>query len=389
MAGKQKTIIGLTGNIATGKTVVRKMLGHLGAYTIDADALTHRVMAKDGPGYGKIIEQFGRFILDPQGNIDRAKLAKLVFSDKEALASLEAIVHPYIRQAVDYLIEKASQDVIVVEAIKLLESPLRERVDSLWVTTASEDNQYSRLSRKRGMSLEEARKRMANQSSQEEKIAAADVVIRNNRGFDDTWDQVNQAWEKLFPQMVEQDAGQLATEKLRAGIKPVGKIDPALANLEVERAKPRQAEEIARFINKIANKKLNRMDIMAAFGEKAFMIMYANDQLVGVMGWQVENLVARVDEVWLDDVIEAPTAVRELMKKIEVASKELQAEALLVFVDPEQVAEANIWQPLKYQVLTIPQLEVNAWQEAAVESQPPDTMILFKQLRVDRVLRPI
>jgi dephospho-CoA kinase len=239
------------------------------------------------------------------------------------------------------------------------------------------------------MSLEEARKRMANQSSQEEKIAAADVVIRNNRGFDDTWEQVNQAWEKLFPQMAEEDAGQLAAEKLRAGIKPVGKIDPALANLEVERAKPRQAEEIARFINKIADKKLNRMDIMAAFGEKAFMILYANDQLVGVMGWQVENLVARVDEVWLDDVIESPTAVQELMKKIEAASKELQAEALLVFVDPEQVAEANIWQPLKYQVLTIPQLEVNAWQEAAVESQPPDTMILFKQLRVDRVLRPI
>ncbi|MEJ2758304.1 MAG: dephospho-CoA kinase, partial [Anaerolineales bacterium] len=337
----------------------------------------------------KIIEQFGRFILDPQRNIDRAKLAKLVFSDKEALASLEAIVHPYIRQAVDYLIEKAGQDVIVVEAIKLLESPLRERVDSIWVTTASENNQLSRLSRKRGMSLEEARKRMANQSSQEEKIAAADVVIRNNRGFDDTWEQVNQAWEKLFPQMAEEDAGQLAAEKLRAGIKPVGKIDPALANLEVERAKPRQAEEIARFINKIADKKLNRMDIMAAFGEKAFMILYANDQLVGVMGWQVENLVARVDEVWLDDVIESPTAVQELMKKIEAASKELQAEALLVFVDPEQVAEANIWQPLKYQVLTIPQLEVNAWQEAAVESQPPDTMILFKQLRVDRVLRPI
>lgn len=391
MAAKQKTVIGLTGNIATGKTVVRKMLGHLGAYTIDADALTHRVMAQDGPGYKRIIEQFGRFILDSKGNIDRAKLGKLVFSDPEALASLEAIVHPYVRQAVDYLIKKASQDVVVVEAIKLLESPLRERIDTLWVTTASEGNQLTRLSRKRGMSLEDARQRMANQSSQEEKIAAADVVIRNNRGFDDTWNQVNQAWEKLFPQMAEPDAGQLAIEKLRAGVKAVGKIDPALANLEVERAKPRQAEEIAHFLNEIAKPKtkLTRMDIMAAFGEKAFMVLYANDQLVGVMGWQVENLVARVDEVWLDEVIEAPVAVRELMKKIEAASRELQAEALLVFVEPEQVAEANIWQPLKFQVLTIPQLEVNAWQEAAAESQPPDTLILFKQLRVDRVLRPI
>jgi dephospho-CoA kinase len=77
------------------------------------------------------------------------------------------------------------------------------------------------------------------------------------------------------------------------------------------------------------------------------------------------------------------------MDKIESASKELQAEALLVFVDPEQIAETTIWQPLDYQVLTIPQLEVSAWQDAAVESQPEDTLILFKQLRVDRVLRPI
>lgn len=384
MAAKRKTIIGLTGNIATGKTVVRKMLGHLGAYTIDADALTHRVMAQDGPGYKKIVEQFGRFILDAQGNIDRAKLGKLVFSDAEALAALEAIVHPFVRQAVDYLIGKASQDVVVIEAIKLLESPLRERVDSLWVTTSSEDNQISRMAQKRGMSLQEARSRMSNQSSQADKIAEADVVIRNNRGFDDTWNQVNEAWEKLFPQMVE-------AETLRTSARTVSKIDPALAKLDVERAKPRQAEEIAEFLNKIAKPKtkLSRMDIMAAFGEKAFMLLYANDQLVGVMGWQVENLVARVDEVWLDDVIDAPAAVRELMKRIEAASRELQAEALLVFVEPEQVAEANIWQPLQYQVLTIPQLEVNAWQEAAAESQPPDTLILFKQLRVDRVLRPI
>ena len=87
---RKKTIIGLTGNIATGKTVVRRMLGHLGAYTIDADALTHRIMAPDGPGFKPIVAEFGKFILDESGSIDRKKLGKVVFGDPGALASLEA-----------------------------------------------------------------------------------------------------------------------------------------------------------------------------------------------------------------------------------------------------------------------------------------------------------
>ena len=77
------------------------------------------------------------------------------------------------------------------------------------------------------------------------------------------------------------------------------------------------------------------------------------------------------------------------MESIEKASKELQAEALLVFVDPEQAADTKLWQPLDYRIHTIEQLEIDAWKQAARESQPPDTLIFFKQLRVDRVLRPI
>ena len=84
-----KIVIGLTGNIATGKSVVRKMLEHLGAYGIDADSLAHRAIAKGAPGYQPVIDTFGRWILDAQGQIDRAKLGKLVFSDPEALKSLE------------------------------------------------------------------------------------------------------------------------------------------------------------------------------------------------------------------------------------------------------------------------------------------------------------
>ncbi|HKJ27967.1 MAG TPA: dephospho-CoA kinase [Anaerolineales bacterium] len=388
-AAKKKTIIGLTGNIATGKTVVRKMLGHLGAYTIDADALTHRIMAQDGPGYEPIIDQFGKFILDSNGDIDRSKLGGLVFSDPEALASLEAIIHPYVRKAVDYMVEKSTQDVVVVEAIKLLESPLRGKMDLIWVTTASEDEQLVRLASKRGMSAAEARKRMSNQSPQAEKAAAADVVIENNGSFEDTWVQVQAGWQKMFPSGSTGDTVRIPVEQVREAA--AQQTDFSTAALETDRAKPRQAEDIALLINRLSggDKQLNRMDIMAAFGEKAFMLLIAEGQLVGVAGWQVENLVARVDEIWLEPALNQAKAVEVLMDSVVAASKELQAEALLVFVDPEELADAAVWQPLNYQIMTIPQLEVTAWKEAAGESQPPDTVILFKQLRIDRVLRPL
>ncbi len=389
-AASKKTVIGLTGNIATGKTVVRKMLGHLGAYTIDADALTHRVMAQDGPGYPRIVDLFGKFILDDAGNIDRSKLAKLVFSDEEALAQLEAIIHPYVRQAVNYLISRASQEVVVVEAIKLLESPLREKADSVWVTVSSEDIQLLRLATKRNMTTREARQRMENQSPQGVKVAQADIVIENNGSFEDTWKQVQSAWQKLFPHGTTGDTLRIPADKVRAAAAVTEGLDLSKAAIEIDRAKPRQAQEIADFINFMSGTTgLSRMDVMAAFGEKAYMLLYADDQLAGVVGWQVENLVARIDEIWLEGTLDFSKALKAIVEEIEKSSKELQAEALLAFVDPEQAADTTIWQPMGYQIMTIPQLEISAWQEAARESQPPDTLILFKQLRVDQILRPI
>src|SRR5690606_39488681 len=93
-----KFVIGLTGNIATGKSVVRRMLEHLGAYTIDADALTHRVYAKGAPGYQPVIDKFGKWLLNKDNEIDRKKLGNLVFSDAEAMSQLEDIVDPYVGQ---------------------------------------------------------------------------------------------------------------------------------------------------------------------------------------------------------------------------------------------------------------------------------------------------
>jgi dephospho-CoA kinase len=387
MAAAKKFIIGLTGNIATGKSVVRKMLEHLGAYGIDADVLGHRVIEKGAPGYKLVVDQFGKFILDDDGNIDRGKLGKVAFADPEALKELEEIVHPYVTKAVDHLVSKASQDVIVVEAIKLLESPLKDKADTIWVTTSSEANQLSRLALKRGMSEEDARQVMDHQSPQGDKAAISDTLIKNDGSIEDTWKEVQGAWMELFP-----DAGTGDTVTIPAAPLPAtSEIDLGDVDLQVARAKPSQAQDIADFINRTSGGKtdLARIDVMTAFGEKAFLLLVADSQMVGVVGWQVENLVARVDEIWLEDGLNLPGAMAVLTKEIEEASRQLQAEAALVFVGPELANEMSNWNQLGYEARPVEELKISAWQEAARDSHVPGTEMLFKQLRIDRVLRPL
>ena len=195
----KKFIIGLTGNIATGKSVVRKMLEHLGAYTIDADTLAHRAISNGAPGYQPVVEAFGNYILDSEGKIDRGKLGSLVFRDPDALSKLESIVHPLVQDAVGLLVKRANQTTVVVEAIKLLESELRDMCNSIWVTKAPEEIRVDRLMRKRQLSRVEALERIHAQGTQEEKIKQADVVIRNSGSYEDLWKQVTNAWKEIAP----------------------------------------------------------------------------------------------------------------------------------------------------------------------------------------------
>jgi dephospho-CoA kinase len=371
-----KYIIGLTGNIATGKSVVRKMLEHLGAYGIDADALAHRAIAKEAPGYLPVVETFGKWILQADGEIDRARLGRIVFSDPEALKLLEAIVHPLVRQAINLLVRRSKVSVVVIEAIKLLEGDLRAASDSIWVSYAPEEVQLDRLMRKRGLSLEVARQRIGAQPPQEEKLAVADIVILNDGSFDDTWHQVQAAWEKAFPEAVESPD---LSERKAAG------------ELVVERPGPKQASEIAEFITRASKgrRTLERKDIMEAFGEKAYLVLKVDEKIVGLAGWQVENLVARTDDVYLTSGIPLEEAMRTLMEQVETNSRELQCEISLLFLAPHLARHASIWQALGYESRSIDDLGVRAWQEAARESLPDGTVMLFKQLRKDRVLRPV
>lgn len=371
-----KFVIGLTGNIATGKSVVRKMLEHLGAYGIDADALGHRAIAMDAPGYKSVVDTFGKWILAPDGQVDRAKLARVVFSDPDALALLEAIVHPLVRQAVDILIRRSSHKVIVVEAIKLLEGPLRQACDVIWVTYANKEVQISRLTQKRGMSTAVAHQRVNAQPLQAEKVKAADTVIHNEGSFEDSWQQVTKAWQVLFP-------------TYESGVfEPVTIPEGALL---VEKARPRHASQIAALISRLSNgkKKPTDDDIMAAFGEKAFLFLKSNGNPVGVVGWQVENLVERTDDVYIEPDQPLSTAMQALLNEIETTSRDLQCEIALLFLPPDLSSLVDVWSSLGYEPCTIESLGVRAWQEAAQESIGEEESIFYKQLRKDRVLRPV
>jgi dephospho-CoA kinase len=372
-----KYVIGLTGNIATGKSVVRKMLEHLGAYGIDADALSHRAMAQGAPGYQPILDTFGRWILAPDGQIDRARLGRVVFSDPQALQRLEAILHPLVRQAVDILIRRSKQTVIVLEAIKLLESPLRQNCDSIIVTCAPQAVQLARLMQKRGMSEESARQRISAQPAQEAKIAAANFVVYNEGSFEDTWRQVNLAWQAIL--LTHPQAPAPAAAAVAKG------------ELALERGRPRQAGEIANIINHLNGNSfhLTSSDIMAGFGEKAYLLIRQDQRVVGIVGWQVENLVARTDEIYLEPTIPLSKALKLVFEEIEQTSRDLQCEVSLLFLPPALARYNDTWRSLGYEHRLVESLGARAWQEAARESMRAGSILMFKQLRKDRVLRPV
>lgn len=378
-----KYVIGLTGNIATGKSVVRKMLEHLGAFGLDADALSHQAIAKGGPAYAGVVKLFGEWLLDAHGDINRTRLAKVVFADAEALLQLEALIHPVVGQAVDFLVRRTKSTVVVIEAIKLIESGLAASADAVWVVHVPETMQEARLIAKRKMSPAEARQRIVAQGSQTEKLNAAHVVVDNSGTFEDTWTQVQAAFNKIMRPVTA--ASQAVTQ-------PLSGPPPAARTVRVRRGLPSDATAIAGFIRQATQGRVNlsRSDVIAAFGEKAYMLAELGGQLAAVAGWKVENLVARVDEMYVAANAPLDRLAPPILEAVEAASRELQSEAALVFVPmPMAQAAARALAGRGFAPQAPDKLNVAAWIEAARESMPAGSAMLFKKLREDRVLRPI
>jgi dephospho-CoA kinase len=208
-------VIGMTGNIATGKSTVLDYLAQLGAYIIDADKLAHQAMNPDGPAYQAVVGEFGSAILKPDNTIDRKALGKIVFTNADLLNKLEQIVHPAVFAMTLKLVGTAPSSVIILEAVKLLEAgPMFSQCDEVWVVTARPEVQLRRLIENRGMDEATARQRMGMQSPQAAKINQADRVIDNSGTLDELYAQLDTIWadlKDLYPRRLSNIYTQLNT----------------------------------------------------------------------------------------------------------------------------------------------------------------------------------
>jgi len=387
---KDKYVIGLTGNIATGKSLVRRMLEHLGAYTIDADGLAHQAMAPGAPAYKPVVLTFGQWILDADKRIDRGRLGAVVFSHPEALKRLEALTHPIIIRAIDTLIARSKQKIVVVEAIKLLETPLADRLDAVWVVDADENTQLERLA-KRGLDREAALKRVRSQNPQAEKLARADVIIYNEGTPDETWAQVRAAWKQVQTVMQQGDVEELVR---RVDVAP-GQHQPAagqraITSIDILRGMPQNAEQIASVLKLRTGRDLSREDVIMLLGQRSYMMAVADGRPLGLVGFVVENLVMRADELFVLKGAPVRPTISALLDAVEQASKALQSEIGYIFL-PENTARDMVESVVQqgYQQMKIEEIRVPAWREAARESQPAGTVIFAKKLRAERVLKPL
>lgn len=188
--------IGLTGGIASGKSTVAAELARRGAVVVDADAIARAVVAAGSPGLARVREEFGEQVIGPDGEMDRAAVARLVFSDPEARERLNGIIHPLVRAEGRRLVEQAGPDAVVVQDVPLLvETGQASQYDLVLVILADAEERIARMVRDRGMSEDEARARIDAQATDEQRRAAADVVIVNDAGVEDLVRTTGRFWD--------------------------------------------------------------------------------------------------------------------------------------------------------------------------------------------------
>ena len=189
--------IGLSGGIGSGKSTVAKILADLGAVVIDADAIAKEVLEPGQVGYENVIHIFGEEVLDSSGNIDRKKLAELVFQDASKLSQLEAIVHPAVVARVGQIRESLPETSnVVYDTPLLVERQLQDQFDKVLIVRADIDIRKQRLV-SRGLEMGDIEARLTNQVSDEQRSAVANFVIVNNGSLQELRDAVTKVWQQL------------------------------------------------------------------------------------------------------------------------------------------------------------------------------------------------
>lgn len=195
-------VIGLTGNLGAGKTTVAKMFQKLGARILNADQMAHELISPRGACFKEVVRSFGEEILT-NGKIDRQKLARIVFNDSKKIARLNKIIHPKVIQQISEEISrerklKRHAALIIVEAALLIESGLHKFVDEIIVVKTNHRLQLARILKQRGISKQEALKRLKMQMAFKEKMKYANVVIDNRGRLSQTQKQVEDIWQRII-----------------------------------------------------------------------------------------------------------------------------------------------------------------------------------------------
>ena len=193
-------IIGLTGGIGSGKSTVSASMAELGAVIIDADKLGHEALKPDTKVWHEIVSAFSRQVVSTNGTINREKLGAIVFSNTEARAKLNQIMHPGIYDMVETQLKKYRRqgaDIVVIEVPLLLEAGWASLVDEVWVTTAHEATVLKRLRERTKLSERELLARIRSQLPSEERIKHADMVIDTNCDPDELKTKIKELWQSL------------------------------------------------------------------------------------------------------------------------------------------------------------------------------------------------
>lgn len=194
-------VIGLTGGIASGKSLVAGFLRELGAAVIDADELSRQLVEPGLPAWQEIKRHFGAAILDERGYLDRKKLAGMIFQDQLAREKLNGIIHPRVIAATKTMIAAYKKEkavpAVVVDAPLLIEAGMASLADEVWVVVLPKEKQLERLMKRDKLSREEAEKRINSQMPISEKLRYADRVIDNSGTVEKTLEQVSLAWNEL------------------------------------------------------------------------------------------------------------------------------------------------------------------------------------------------
>lgn len=194
-------LIGLTGGIASGKSVVAARLAEHGAVVVDADRVAREVVEPGTPALAQIAQEFGSGVIASDGSLDRAALGALIFSSPEKRAILNAITHPAVairsKQLFDAAAAADPAAIVVYDVPLLVDAGRVEEFDMVVVVNASTETRVNRMIELRGMTRDEAMHRLNSQATNTERLAIADVVIDSNGTLDQTLEQADALWEKL------------------------------------------------------------------------------------------------------------------------------------------------------------------------------------------------